>query len=83
MSRDYSVNDELERWYLHNLVAKDALRFYSSAMKPYVETFYIASEAIAAQYDSPIRQAQVLKYPDCLGLDKFNKTGIKKSEVLA
>lgn len=83
MSHNYSLNDEQKRHYLHNLLSKDALRFYLNQVDPYAATLQIAADMIAVQNNSTVHQTQVIDYLNGLIIAKYVSTVMDETVVLA
>lgn len=83
MDRDYCLNGEQKKQYLHNLLAKEAARFYSDSMELNAATYQIAVDMITGQYNSAVRQGQVLDYLDGLSVDAYVEKGMDESEAWA
>lgn len=74
MTQDCSLKDEQTCQYLHNLLHKDATRFCGNAVQPYAAKFQMTADMISAQYNSPVRQNQILDYLKILSVDTFVET---------
>lgn len=66
--------------YMHNIVTKDANRFYIDRVKAYKTIFEQAVRMIYEEYNSSIRQARVNKFLNSLHVDDY--LGDKIDEAL-
>lgn len=71
MSIDYNLTGPQKLQYLHNIVTKDAHRFYIDRVKAYATTYEQAVGMIEAEYNSPVRQSRVKNYLNSLRMHDF------------
>lgn len=59
---NYNLSDKQKMQYLHNLLSKDALRFYLDRVQPFTVTYQQAIDAIDREYNSAVRQTRIKNY---------------------
>lgn len=69
--------------FFHNLLSKDALRFYMAVVVPNAITFQQAVNMIGLKYNSPVRQTQVKNYLLSLRISGFTETGLEPSKAIS
>lgn len=83
LSQDYNLSDKQKRQYLHNLLLRDALRFYLDQVQPFTVTYQQAIDAIHREFNSAVRQARVKNHLNSLRVSAFVSTGIEISIALS
>lgn len=80
---DYNLSPPQKLQYIHNLLSKDAKRFYLERVATYAQTFQQAVDMVNQEYNSPVRQTRVKNYLNSLRVSEFVKKGDEKSAALA
>lgn len=83
ISRDYNLSASQKLQYLHNILCKDAYRFYCDRVQSYATSFNQAVSMIDQEYNSPVRQTRVKNYLKSLRVSDFEKNGDEVSTALA
>lgn len=83
MSLDYNLSDKQKRQYLHNLLSKDALRYYLDQVQPFTATYQQAIDAIDREYNSVVRQTRIKNHLNALRVSSFVSAGIEISVALS
>lgn len=83
ITRDYKLTPSQKLQYLHNILSKDASRFYLDRVSHYVTTFQQAVEMIDHEYNSIVRQTRVKNYLNNLRVSEFESNGNEISVALA
>lgn len=83
ISRDYNLSATQKFQYLHNILRRDALRFYLDRVQNYATNFPQAVEMIDREYNSPVRQTRVKNYLNGLRVSEFVTEGTEISSALA
>lgn len=83
ISIDYQLSTQQKLQYLHNLLSKDAKRFYLERVSTYAQTFQQAVELVNEEYNSPVRQMRVKNHLNSLRISEFIKKGDEVSVALA
>lgn len=83
IARDYKLSQTQKYQYLHNILAKDAQRFYLDRVENYATNFQQAVDMINQEYNSPVRQARVKNYLNSLRISDFVNGGMEVSAALA
>lgn len=83
ISEDYNLSDEQKLKYLHNLLRKDAHRFYLESVKPNSETYDNAVELLEKEYNSIVRQTRVKNHLNSLRLTQFITADTDTASALA
>lgn len=68
---DYNLTEEQRFKYLHNLLRKDAHRFFLDSVKPVAKSYSGAVELLEKEYNSVVRQTRVKNHLNGLRLSQF------------
>lgn len=82
IARDYKLTATQKLQYLHNILSKDASRFYLDRVAHYATTFQQAVEMIDQEYNSIVRQTRVKNYLNNLRVSDFEANGDEISVAL-
>lgn len=80
---DYSLTQNQRLLLMHNILSKDAQRFYLDRVRDYASTFEQAVNMIEMEYNSPVRQTRVKNYLSNLRVSKLVNDGAEVSIALA
>lgn len=83
ISEDYNLNEEQKLQYLHNLMSKDAHRFYLEKVKPNAKTYVDAVIMIDKEYNSVVRQTRVKNHLSSLRLATYITSEVDTAAALA
>lgn len=83
ISLDYNLTPPQKLQYMHNIVTKDAQRFYIDRVKAYANTFEQAVRMIDEEYNSPVRQARVKNFLSSLRVHDYIRDKIDAATALA
>lgn len=83
IARDYKLNPGQKLQYLHNILSKDAQRFYLDRVAHYATTFQQAIDMINQEYNSPVRQTRVKNFLNSLRVSEYVDQGMEVSSALA
>lgn len=81
--KDFGLTNEQRKQFMHNLLSKDAKRYYLERVDPYAQTFQQAVGMINQEYNSIVRQTRVNNFLNSLRLSDFLAKGIEMSDALA
>ena len=76
LSRDYSLTPSQKLQYLHNLLRRDAKRFYLDKIDRCTTSFQQGIEMLEWEYNSLVRQNRVKNYLNSLRVTNFVSQGI-------
>lgn len=82
ISKDYNLTPAQKLQYFHNVLSKDAHRFYLDRVQSYATSFHQAVEMIDREYNSPVRQARVKNYLNSLRVSDYVAKGTEISMAL-
>lgn len=83
VTRDYGLSPQQKLQYFHNLLSRDAKRFYLAKFEIYAHSFQQAVEMINREYSSPVRQTRLKNYFNTLRVSEFVKGGLETSSASA
>lgn len=83
ISLDYNLTQPQKLQYMHNILHKDAHRFYVDRVKAYATTFDQAVRMIDSEYNSPVRQNRVKNVLTSLRVTNFMNENVDTAMALA
>lgn len=83
IAEDYDLDDDQRFRYLHNLLRKDAHRFYLDSVRPNASTYEEAVTLLEKEYNSVVRQTRVKNHLNGLRLTQFINNDTDTAGALA
>lgn len=83
IARDYEHTDAQKLQFLHNVLSKDAKRFYNNVIAPHVATFQQAVDQISHEYNYPLRRSRGKSFLNGLRINSLIEEGTEASEALS
>lgn len=83
IAADYNLSMDQRLRYLHNLLSKDAHRFYLDFVKPSARTYHDAISLIDKEYNSVVRQTRVKNHLASLRVDHLIDANTDAAAALA
>lgn len=83
VANDYGLTEEQKFQYLHNILKKDAQRYYLTNVKDYAHSFDHAINLIDEEYNSIVRQNRVKNYLNSLRITDFISSTTDEAAALS
>lgn len=82
VGRDFGLSREQKLRYSHNLLRRDAKRYYLSELEPFAASYADAVRSIRAEYHSAIHQSQAQNTLSSLRMSNFVAEGMTEEKAL-